>query len=388
MDYLEKSYNLYFDVKPMYEVFSKTPNSAHTLTIRLKIVMECLNILGSNCIFEGETQETFNSILEQLNSLVKELRIFFQSALEKEGNKPKRKRSNPSAYKMKLDAWIIRIQDFLSSEEKKKAILEFEKKLGDLVSTFNLAISAQMSIDVKKCLKTVTKNQELIQELNNSLTRIESRQEVMSQQLRILIDKQKNIEEKKINKFTQSMQKNTLQFLTKTQKLNKKGGKILFDLISQRECDEKQGLKASLLKNFAKLQTKRSKNRMKIISQYFFNSWDLDGNGYLSQEEVKINLKDNCYLASLRDYMGVYKVSYIKAFKHDKERAEESRLDLENSLHKELKQENFIEELFSQGEKSYYNDEGEINQKGFSLFCQEQEDCKIDEIFTSCITFL
>ncbi|KAJ6250522.1 phosphatase 2a regulatory subunit-related [Anaeramoeba flamelloides] len=358
------------------------------MLVRLNLIMQSLNLLISNKLKKDEGTDYFLDVIKLLKDLVTNMFIFVQGVTKKAGERPKKGRKKMKSYHNKMVQWKNKVIPYLNTEVNKKILLDFEAQLGDTISLINLAISTEIGIDVKKCLEFGKENNELLKECEKCLHLINENQGQMIKGLDILLDKQRKKEKKALAKLVQSCERSTPKSLIESQKLNLEGAKILFNLISQRQCTEEEGLKASVLTVFGRLRTKSGLKRLETCAKYFFTSWDLDGNGYLSKNEVEHNLQQDCYLASLREYYSNKKVPFSKAYEFNKVAAEEIRLDLENLYMNQLKEDKFVEKLFTMEEKSYYNNEGEINQEGFTKFCIGQEDCGIEDLFSKCIEWV
>ncbi|KAJ6250524.1 hypothetical protein M0813_16010 [Anaeramoeba flamelloides] len=354
-------------VKGLYDTFVEVKEACEKLTVRLALIMECLNILSSNEIVEKQAQNAFQKVLDQLGDLIHEIEDFINGVIGKTGKKPKKGRNKKARFKKKLVEWGKKVKNFLLSEENQEQLGKFEAQLGDIVSAINLAISVQMSIDVKRTFELTKKNQELIQEAGDSIKRVESRLDSMDEGIQLLVTAQKEKEKEKKASLQRACSNKTPETFTETLLLPLKGGEILFNLIGQRVCTREQGLKPRLVSKFMNLNNKELDLKAYFCANYFFKSWDLDGSGTLDKDEVTKNINDLAYLASLFDYKNQRLFSYVESLESatDKNSVEEARKDLEYRYIEELEDFKVINKMFQ--------NKTEITQEEFSEFMKEKE---------------
>ncbi|KAJ6254381.1 hypothetical protein M0813_01217 [Anaeramoeba flamelloides] len=389
MDSDEKALELYNNLKTLSGYFFGVHKNCENLTIRLTLVAGCLNIIASNNILDGKTQEAFQQILGQLESIQTEIRKFVQKMTQVAGPKPRKAKfkKKTKLFQRKFTEWTMKLKNFFELEINQKTLASFEKKLNVILSATNLALQVEMAMGIKEILSQTKKNEETTNKILGSILSIEDNIVNIDSNLSLLMNELLEKKNKRNELIITACRNKTPKALSEISEFNEKGGKILFNLISQRKCTEEEGLKNQQVYNYFNLFDKRIGIRMKFIAKFFFKSWDTDKNNFLSQEEVQQNLEDAIYLATLVRYKKINHVSYLAGYNNTKtkEQTEKQRLQDEQYLKKKIKKQQFIEKLFSQDKKSYYNDQGEINKKGFAKFCWKKQDKIIGDIFNDCI---
>ncbi|KAJ6249789.1 hypothetical protein M0813_16468 [Anaeramoeba flamelloides] len=344
--------------------------------------MEGLNFIISNVIDDKKLQKGFQKLISQMDEAIQDTEDFAAKILEQVGKKPKRGRSKMLKFKKKVILWTSKLKQCLESEENQETVLKLDSQLGDIVSATNLAIFVKLGFDVQRSLHLKNKDKEIVKEAALSIYRIGSRKDSMNEIVQNLITKNQEEKEQKETKIKDYYVNKTPENFAETQKLPLEGGEILFNLIAQRKSNKEEGLAPPQMVKFMKLKQKRPGIRIKFCAEYFFESWDLNGNGFLSLDEVLKNLQELFYLASLYDYKMINSnIPFITAFNNDKEnqqKIEQDRESLELLYREQIEKEGIIETMFA--EKT------EITTEEFANFCHEHRDGVLGKLFLGCIT--
>ncbi|KAJ3425112.1 hypothetical protein M0812_27546 [Anaeramoeba flamelloides] len=379
---IEDVTEIYTRVKKLHDIFNKGKGPCEKISIRLAVIMEGLNFMISNTIKDKKIKKGFKKIIDQLNEAVQEAEDFVAKILQQAGRKPKRGRSKKASFKKKSMLWVKNLKNGLESEENQEGLHKIKSQFGDLVSTTNIAIFVRSGFDVQRSLQLKNTDKEVFKEAAESIYRIESRKDSMKENVQKLITKHQEEKEQKETKIKDCYVNKTPEYFAKTQQLPLKGGEILFNLIAQRKSNKEEGLTPRQMVKFMKLRHNRPNITIKLSAEYFFESWDLNGNGFLSLDEVLKNLQDMYYLASLYDYRMINSnIPFITALNNDREsqqKIEQDRLSLEFRYPELIEKEQIFGKMFA--------NKNEITTEDFVNFCDENQDGILGELFYGCIT--